>query len=31
VRGFDARTGAARLGFDKLFPVLPSAGVSIEF
>jgi hypothetical protein len=31
MRGFDARTGAARLGFDKLFPVLPSAGVSMEF
>ncbi len=31
VRGFDSRTGSARLGFDKLFPVLPSAGVSIEF
>ncbi len=31
LRGFDARTGVARPGFDKLFPVLPSAGMAIEF
>lgn len=31
LRGFDARTGAARLGFDNLLPVLPSAGVAIDF
>jgi hypothetical protein len=30
-RGIDARTGSVRLGFDRLFPILPSAGVSIDF
>jgi hypothetical protein len=31
LNGINAQTGAARLGFDKLFPVLPSAGISIEY
>jgi hypothetical protein len=31
LNGMNAQTGAARLGFDKLFPVLPSAGISIEY
>jgi hypothetical protein len=30
-RGIDARTGSVRLGFDRLFPILPSAGLSIDF
>jgi hypothetical protein len=30
-RVIDARTGSVRLGFDRLFPILPSAGVSIDF
>jgi len=31
VRGIDVRTGSVRLGFEKLFPILPSAGLSIDF
>ncbi len=30
-RSVDARTGVARLGFDRMFPVLPSAGLAVEF
>lgn len=29
--GFNARTGEARIGFLKLFPVVPAAGVMIEW
>jgi len=29
--GFNARTGQASLGFLKLFPVVPAAGVMIEW
>ena len=29
--GFDARTGRVRLAFNRMFPVLPSAGVLAEF
>jgi hypothetical protein len=29
--GYNARTGVARLNFDKMFPILPSAGMSLEF
>jgi len=29
--GYDARTGRARLNFQKMFPVLPSAGIVFEF
>lgn len=31
VRSVDLRTGAARLGFDRMFPILPSAGLAVEF
>jgi hypothetical protein len=31
LNGYDTRTGVARLSFDKMFPVLPSAGVVIDF
>lgn len=31
VRSVDTRTGLVRLGFDKLFPILPSAGLAFEF
>jgi hypothetical protein len=31
LRGVDTRTAQARLGFDKLFPILPSAGLAFEF
>ncbi|MBL8237067.1 MAG: TonB-dependent receptor [Bryobacterales bacterium] len=31
LRSVDARTGVARLGFDRMFPILPSAGLAIEF
>ncbi len=30
-RSIDARAGTVRLGFEKMFPVLPSAGLAIEF
>jgi len=30
-RSIDPRTGAARLGFDRMFPILPSAGLAAEF
>lgn len=29
--GFDGRTGAVRFSFDKMFPILPSAGLVVEF
>jgi len=29
--GYNARTGRATLTFDKMFPILPSAGLSAEF
>jgi hypothetical protein len=29
--GFNARTGEARIGFLKLFPVVPAAGVMLEW
>jgi outer membrane cobalamin receptor len=29
--GYNARTGRATLTFDKMFPILPSAGVAAEF
>jgi hypothetical protein len=31
LRSVDARTGVARLGFERMFPILPSAGLAIEF
>jgi hypothetical protein len=30
IRSVDIRTGITRLGFDKLFPILPAAGLSLE-
>lgn len=29
--GLDGRTGAVRFAFDKMFPILPSAGIVVEF
>ncbi|MBL8232302.1 MAG: carboxypeptidase-like regulatory domain-containing protein [Bryobacterales bacterium] len=31
LRGFNGQTGEARLGFDGLLPIIPSAGVAIDF
>jgi len=31
LRSYDALTGAARLSFDTMFPILPSAGLVIDF
>jgi hypothetical protein len=31
LNGYDVRTGIARLSFERMFPVLPSAGVVIDF
>lgn len=31
LRRYDAKTGAATIAFNKLFPILPSAGVVFEF
>lgn len=31
LRSLNGATGLVRLGFDRMFPVLPSAGVAIEF
>jgi len=31
LNGFDARTARARISFDKMFPILPSAGIVVEF
>lgn len=31
LRGIDTRTRVARLGFDRLFPVVPSAGMAVEW
>ncbi|MBI4874295.1 MAG: TonB-dependent receptor [Acidobacteria bacterium] len=29
--GYNSRTGRATLTFDKMFPILPSAGIAVEF
>lgn len=31
LRSYDSRTGAARLSFERMFPILPSAGLVIDF
>lgn len=31
VRSIDTRTGVARLGFDQMFPIVPSAGVAVDW
>ncbi|MGH9673156.1 MAG: TonB-dependent receptor [Bryobacteraceae bacterium] len=31
LNGYDRTTGVARLGFEELFPVLPSAGIVVRF
>jgi hypothetical protein len=31
IRSYDTRTGVARLSFEKMFPILPSAGLVVDF
>lgn len=31
LNGYDSQTGRARLSFDKMFPILPSLGLVIDF